>query len=137
VLPVHWATVRLFLHVLAATVWVGGQLVLATIVPVVRSRAEMDVVRAVARRFQQIAWPAFALLVATGIWNLAAVHVGDATNAYRTTLFVKLLLVGVSGGGALGHIMARRPAAKGALAGLALLSALAATLLGVLLRTSA
>jgi len=25
-LSVHWSTVRLFLHVLAATVWVGGQL---------------------------------------------------------------------------------------------------------------
>ena len=26
-LPVHLATVRLFIHVLAATVWVGGQLI--------------------------------------------------------------------------------------------------------------
>src|SRR5690242_5414736 len=28
-LAVSWDTIRLFLHVLAATVWVGGQLVLA------------------------------------------------------------------------------------------------------------
>ena len=35
-LPVGWDTVRLFLHVLAATVWVGGQLTLATLVPVLR-----------------------------------------------------------------------------------------------------
>jgi hypothetical protein len=28
-LAVSWDTIRLFLHVLAATIWVGGQLVLA------------------------------------------------------------------------------------------------------------
>ena len=31
-LPVTWATVRVFLHVLAATIWVGGQLTLAGLV---------------------------------------------------------------------------------------------------------
>jgi uncharacterized membrane protein len=31
VLTVSWDTVRLFLHVLAATVWVGGQLTLAAL----------------------------------------------------------------------------------------------------------
>jgi uncharacterized membrane protein len=30
-LAVSWDTIRLFLHVLAATIWVGGQLVLATL----------------------------------------------------------------------------------------------------------
>ena len=28
-LAVSWDTIRLFLHVLAATIWVGGQLILA------------------------------------------------------------------------------------------------------------
>jgi uncharacterized membrane protein len=28
-LSVSWDTIRLFLHVLAATIWVGGQLILA------------------------------------------------------------------------------------------------------------
>ena len=37
VLAVHLATVRLFLHVLAATVWVGGQLTLAGLVPGLRA----------------------------------------------------------------------------------------------------
>jgi hypothetical protein len=35
-LAVSWGTIRLFLHVLAATVWVGGQLTLAALVPVLR-----------------------------------------------------------------------------------------------------
>ena len=30
-LTVSWDTIRLFLHVLAATIWVGGQLVLAAL----------------------------------------------------------------------------------------------------------
>ena len=43
-----WDTVRLFLHVLAATVWVGGQLTLAPLVPVLSS-AGAEVPRAAAR----------------------------------------------------------------------------------------
>ena len=35
-LAVSWDTIRLFLQVLAATIWVGGQLVLAALVPVLR-----------------------------------------------------------------------------------------------------
>jgi hypothetical protein len=36
VLPVSWDTIRLFLHVLAATIWVGGQITLAALVPLLR-----------------------------------------------------------------------------------------------------
>ena len=60
---------RVFLHVLAATVWVGGQLVLAGLVPALR-RLGPDAPRVVAGQFNRIAWPAFAVLVATGIWNV-------------------------------------------------------------------
>jgi len=34
-----WETIRLFLHVLAATVWVGGQITLAALVPALRGAA--------------------------------------------------------------------------------------------------
>ena len=70
-LPVDLETVRLFLHVLAATIWVGGQLVLAALVPALRA-AGADVPRAAARAFNRVAWPAFAVLVLTGIWNIVA-----------------------------------------------------------------
>jgi putative copper export protein len=137
VLPVHAATIRLFLHVLGATVWVGGQVALAGVVPVVRRFGGIETARAVARRFQLIAWPAFGLLLVTGIWNLFAVNVGDQSGSYRTTLSVKLILVGVSGIGALAHILVarRRPALGGIFAALALLAALGATFVGVLLAT--
>jgi putative copper export protein len=137
-LPIHVTTVRLLLHILGATIWVGGQIVLASIVPVARRTGGTDAVRAVAHRFQQVAWPAFALLLGTGVWNLFAVKVGDASGPYLTTLFVKLLLVAVSGAAAASHtVVARRqPAIGGALAGIALLAALGATFLGLLLGTS-
>jgi putative copper export protein len=71
-LAVNWDTVRLFLHVLAATVWVGGQLTLAALVPVLR-RQGPGVPRAAARRFNLVAWPAYGVLIITGAWNIAAV----------------------------------------------------------------
>jgi putative copper export protein len=135
VLPVHAESVRLFLHVLGATVWVGGQIVLAALVPALRRTGGRDATLAAARRFQLVAWPAFALLLATGVWNLFAVHAADQSSSYVRTLFVKLVLVAVSGIGALGHtLFARRsPALGGVLAGVGLLAALGATFLGVLL----
>src|SRR5262245_38368653 len=57
-LAVSWDTIRLFLHILAATVWVGGQITLAALVPVLR-RLGTEIPRAAARRFNQVAWPAF------------------------------------------------------------------------------
>jgi hypothetical protein len=71
VLALSWDTVRLFLHVLAATVWVGGQLTLAALVPALR-RFGADVVGTAARRFNQVAWAAFGVLIATGIWSTPA-----------------------------------------------------------------
>lgn len=129
-LPVSADQVRLFLHVLAAAVWVGGQLTLAGLVPTVRTLGE-DAPRVVARRFNLLAWPAFAVLVLTGIWNLTEVQFGDRTTAYQVTLFVKLLVVAVSGVSAFLHTRATSTvglAVGGALSGA---SALAAVFLGV------
>jgi putative copper export protein len=132
-LAVSWDTIRLFLHVLAATIWVGGQLLLAVLVPVLR-RFGTDVLRATARRFNQVAWAAFAVLVATGIWNVAAISgTGSDTASYRTTLSVKLAVVVVSGVTAALHIRAGTARSRAILGALTGLSALAALFLGVLL----
>ncbi len=48
---------RLFVHVLSASVWVGGQIVLVGLVPTVRELGP-DAPRRVARAFNRIAWPA-------------------------------------------------------------------------------
>ena len=70
-MTVDLETLRLFLHVLAATVWVGGQLTLAALVPALRA-AGAEVPKAAARAFNRVAWPAFGVLVLTGIWNVVA-----------------------------------------------------------------
>ena len=124
--------VRLFLHVLAASVWVGGQLTLAGLLPALR-RLGGQAPRAVARQFNRIAWPAFAVLVLTGIWNVA--DADPEGGRYRTTLIVKLVVVAVSGIAAYVHSRARTRkglAIWGAAAGL---SALLALLLGIMLAT--
>jgi putative copper export protein len=128
---VSWDTIRLFLHVLAATVWVGGQLTLAALVPVLR-RAGADIPRAAARRFNQVAWPAFAVLVVTGIWNMIAVR-SQITGSYETTLVVKLIVVLISGVTAALHARARSPAGLAVFGALTGISALTALFLGILL----
>jgi putative copper export protein len=125
-LPVDAATIRLFIHVLAATVWVGGQLTLAGLVPGLRALGP-DAPKAVARRFGRIAWPAFAVLVVTGLWNLGAIHVGDQSSTWLATLFAKLVVVAVSGVSAALHTRATTRAGLaiwGAIAGLSALLAL-------------
>jgi putative copper export protein len=106
VLEVDLRVVRLFLHILAATVWVGGQLTLAGLVPAMRKVGE-ESTRALARQFDRVAWPAFGVLVATGIWNLLEVDVGSASSAYQMSLALKLCLVVVSGVSAALHRVAR------------------------------
>ncbi|MBS2963360.1 hypothetical protein KGA66_09910 [Actinocrinis puniceicyclus] len=130
-LAVSWDTVRLFLHVLAATVWVGGQLTLAALVPVLRG-VGTEVPATAARRFNQVAWPAFAVLVATGVWNVIAER-DKLDGAYNNTLMLKLVLVVLSGVSAFVHTRARSSAALAVFGALTGLSALGALFVGILL----
>ena len=129
-MPVDLETLRLFLHVLAATVWVGGQIVLAALVPALRA-AGADVPRAAARAFSSIAWPAFGVLLLTGIWNVAAE--GDRGRAYEVTLVVKLVLVGISGASAYAHAKATTRAGMAVFGALSGISALATLFVGIVL----
>jgi putative copper export protein len=131
VLPVSWDTIRLFLHVLSATIWVGGQLTLAALVPVLR-RLGGEIPRAAARAFNRVAWPAFAVLVLTGVWNVIAER-GKITGSYEVTLVVKLVVVVISGVTAALHARARSAAGLAVFGALTGISALAALFLGVLL----
>src|SRR6266536_997036 len=127
-LAVSWDTVRMFLHVLAATVWVGGQLTLAALVPALRHLGA-DVTRTAARRFNQVAWPAFAVLVATGVWNMVAER-DHLHGRYQTTLTVKLSIVLISGIAAALHVTARTRAGLAVFGALTATSALAALFFG-------
>ena len=134
-MDIDWVgSIRLFLHVISATVWVGGQLVLAALVPVLRAK-DPSLPKAAANAFNRVAWPAYWLLVATGVWNIAAERT-DAVAAnpgWDAVLGVKVVLVALSGVSAFLHTRATTTtglAVWGALSGL---SAIAAVYVGILL----
>jgi len=130
-LTIDLAVIRLTLHVLAATIWVGGQIVLAALAGPLR-RADPAALAPVARAYARVAWPAFAVLILTGGWMLADMsQAGEAGEALQATLTIKLLLVALSGIGAALHTFVKTPALKGIWATVGLVSALGALLLGV------
>jgi putative copper export protein len=125
-------TLRLTLHILSASIWVGGQIVLAGLVGPSRSLGA-EAPRALARAFARLAWPAYAVLVVTGFWNFSTFHWADQSFAWKTVLIVKVVVVAAAGLGALLHGRAtsrRAIAVWGSVAGLA---SVAALVLGVLL----
>ena len=119
--------VRLSLHVTAAAVWVGGQITLGGLVPTVRKEAP-ELTTALARRFARLAWPAYVVLIGTGMWNIVATHPSHQTSAWKAVLSAKITVVVLAGAAAFAHQRVRGPKAIaiwGALAGLSSLSALA------------
>ncbi|MFL6056221.1 MAG: hypothetical protein ACJ72W_25470 [Actinoallomurus sp.] len=126
-LAVSMDTVRVFLHVLAATVWVGGQLTLGALVPALRGYE--GVTKVAARRFNVVAWPAFAVLVLTGAWNIVALD--HPSDAYRMTLNVKMAFVVLSGVAAFLHTRATSKRGLAIWGGLGALGALVALFFGV------
>jgi putative copper export protein len=124
-------TVRLTLHVLAATVWVGGQIVVGGLLPTIRSLGE-GAPKKVARAFGRLQWPTYGLLLITGIWNVAAVQ-KHQPSVWKTVLSVKVAVVLVAGISAFLHQRSTSKAGLAAWGAVAGLSSLAALVLGVLL----
>lgn len=126
-------TVRIALHVLGVTVWLGGQIVLLALLPVLRSAGVEGLTAKAARTFGYVAWPAFVLTFFTGVWNLMAVNIAAATPSYQMVFGIKFLLVVASGVAAFGHAQVSSPGLKGALGGVGFLAALGAFVLGFVL----
>ena len=100
-------TVRLYLHLLGVTVWVGGQIVLAGLLPALRGVGQ-DAVTGAARRFQLIAWPGFLLIMVTGIWNTLDVDLDTRSDEYVGTFGLKMTFVTLSGLFAGAHVLTGR-----------------------------
>jgi putative copper export protein len=122
---------RLTLHVLAAAVWVGGQITLAGLLPAARGLGEAAP-RTLARAFGRVQWPAYAVLLATGIWNVAAAGSGQP-HAWQAVLGIKVAVVLLAGLAAWLHTRAAGRAALAAWGAIASLSSLAALAMGVFL----
>jgi putative copper export protein len=121
----------LSLHVIAAAVWVGGQLTMAGLVPAARGIGA-DAPRALARAFARIQWPAYAVLVATGIWNVSAVSAGQPST-WQTVMSIKIAVVMVAGLAAWLHTRASTKRGLATWGAVAALSSVAALVLGVFL----
>ena len=124
-------SIRVFIHVIGATVWVGGQLVLAALVPALK-RISPDLPKIVANKFNKIAWGAYALLIASGIWNMASLPKNPPSN-YSMVLGFKMAIVLLSGLAALLHAKANEPKKMAMWGSISGLTALASLYLGVLL----
>ena len=113
---------------------VVAALVRAGLVPVLRAK-DPSLPKAAANAFNRIAWPAYWVLVATGLWNVMAERADTvaASPGWDMVLGIKVLLVALSGVAAFVHTRATTTtglAVWGALSGL---SAIAAVYVGILL----
>lgn len=123
--------IRLSLHVLAAAIWVGGQFTLAGLVPTARGLGA-DAPRALARAFARVQWPAYLVLLATGVWNMSAVSKGQP-HAWQVLLGVKIAVVLLAGAAAGIHSRATSRPAIAAWGAIGSLASLAALVMGVFL----
>ncbi|MFV1960287.1 MAG: hypothetical protein ACC658_00505 [Acidimicrobiia bacterium] len=119
-----------YVHLLSATVWVGGLIVLGGLVPAVRKATDdRAVIRAMANRFGVMSWTALGLLVLTG-----TLMVFD--RAWTGTLITKIGLVILSALLAAWHTVAAKdqsPAVRGAIQGVILILALVIVWLAIAL----
>ena len=132
----------LWVHVVAACIWIGGQITVAAVIPLLRGvggDGSANLASVVGRRYQVIAWPAFAALAVTGVINVGNAglqwsHLLDS--AAGRTLAVKLGLVALSGAAAALHAFVQAPRGRSAawsagLGSVSLLAAVVAALYGV------
>ena len=125
-------SIRSYLHILAVCVWLGGQVVLAGVVPKLR-KTNPEALTNIAKGYASIAWPAMVLIVFTGAWGLGAVNVADKSTEYMVTLGIKMMLVAGAVIATLIHSFGTSKMAKGLGGAIGLFATITAAYCGVLL----
>ncbi len=110
-----------WLHLVAASVWVGGLVTLGAMVAAVRREGvDRSVLQAMARMYGRVSWTAMGVAVGTGAW-MAVDFIGDRALAVKLGMVVvTVLLAGY-------HQLAatrQSPRTRGIFQGLILLSSL-------------
>ena len=127
-----WTTIR-FLHVLSAIAWVGVQLTLFALFPVLRAQLEPDRFRSVARaagmRLGLVAAVTLPLLLATGL----ALASHEVPSSERGWVDAKLLLWALVLGAFAGHALTASRQRRLWLSALMLALSLCAVLVGAYL----
>ena len=78
----------LWIHLVAASVWVGGLITLGALVGAVRREGvDRSVLRAMARMFGRVSWTAMGVAVLSGAW-LAIDVIGESTLAVKLATVV-------------------------------------------------
>lgn len=124
----------LLVHILGVTVWVGGQIVMSSVIVALRS-TDPDVRPAAAQGFSKVAWPALGVAVFTGIWMMIRALGEDPSpeSSWSMVLGIKMMFVALSGAAAWVHQKSKMSALKALTAVVALLTALAAVVMAVTL----
>jgi putative copper resistance protein D len=102
-----------WVHLICASIWVGGSIFIAAVaVPVLRSHAKsveelVGLMVKLGRQFNKVTVPAFAILIVSGIYNARA-FVSDPgallTSSYGILLTIKIILVLASVGAYVVHV---------------------------------
>lgn len=121
---------RTILHLTGVAVWFGGQIVMLGLLPALRKLGG-EAPKSVAAAYGRVAWPAFGLLVVTGIWNILAVDLSDVSTGYNAVFGIKMIAVVVTGFASWIHQTTDKPALRGITGGIGFLGALGAFILGV------
>jgi uncharacterized membrane protein len=93
--------VSIWVHVLAAMVWIGGMVFVSLVlVPSLRRIDDrdlrIDLLTRVARRFRIVAWASIVVLIVTGAANLALLGQWPSLEtSFGRVLVIKLIAVGV------------------------------------------
>lgn len=91
-----------WVHLICASIWVGGSIFIAAVaVPVLRSHTKsteelVGLMVKIGRQFNRVTVPAFAILIATGVYNARGyIAAPDALtgSAYGILLLIKIILV--------------------------------------------
>jgi putative copper export protein len=125
-------SLRILLHLVAVAIWVGGQIVLAGVVPALRQTSP-NALPVIAKSFARVAWPAMVIIVLTGVWGLGEINATDRSSEYLVTFAFKMLLVGAAIMATLIHSSGQTKIAKALGDAIGLLASLAAMYLGTLM----
>ncbi len=96
-MDIFWLFIR-WIHVIAAVVWIGGNLILAmVIVPHFRQNLppvqRIQILTLIGKRFEPIVWGCVIILFFTGIANIFnSVDLSQLDSTFMRTLMIKLLL---------------------------------------------
>jgi putative copper export protein len=89
--------VLLWIHIVAASVWVGGLITLGALVTALRrAGAERPLLQAMARQFGVVSWTAMAAAVATGVWQVSRLDISWSDDRLELKAGLVILAAGLA-----------------------------------------